>query len=279
MQILWKKYVKENFEMNVDECGIEQGLPGLGYNYEVLKNAVIHYVTKGYGTFKFNGKVYNLKQGDIFILLKGMQVEYVASIDDPWEYYWIGFSGSNANEYLNRTSITNSCVANCEENSKIPQIILNMCEISKTYNPSRSDDILLLKELYSLLYALIEEFPKPFEYKDKELHTYIQDALNFINSNYMHSITVQEIADYVNLSRSYLYKMFIKNLGISPQRYLINLRMYKATLLLKGTKLPIGEVASSVGYSDSLLFSKTFSKHFSMSPLNYRNNQVNKTSI
>ena len=279
MQILWKKYVKENFEMNVDEWGIEQGIPGLGYNYEVLKNAVIHYVTKGYGTFKFNGKVYNLKQGDIFILLKGRQVEYVASIDDPWEYYWIGFSGSNANEYLNRTSITNSCVANCEENSKIPKIILNMCEISKTYNPSRSDDILLLKELYSLLYALIEEFPKPFEYKDKELHTYIQDALNFINSNYMHSITVQEIADYVNLSRSYLYKMFIKNLGISPQRYLINLRMYKATLLLKGTKLPIGEVASSVGYSDSLLFSKTFSKHFSMSPLNYRNNQVNKTSI
>ncbi|MDK0873989.1 AraC family transcriptional regulator [Clostridium perfringens] len=279
MQILWKKYVKENFEMNVDECGIEQGIPGLGYNYEVLKNAVIHYVTKGYGTFKFNGKVYNLKQGDIFILLKGMQVEYVASIDDSWEYYWIGFSGSNANEYLNRTSITNSCVANCEENSKIPQIILNMCEISKTYNPSRSDDILLLKELYSLLYALIEEFPKPFEYKDKELHTYIQDALNFINSNYMHSITVQEIADYVNLSRSYLYKMFIKNLGISPQRYLINLRMYKATLLLKGTKFPIGEVANSVGYSDSLLFSKTFSKHFSMSPLNYRNNQVNKPSI
>lgn len=279
MQILWKKYVKENFEMNVDECGIEQGIPGLGYNYEVLKNAVIHYVTKGYGTFKFNGKVFNLKQGDIFILLKGMQVEYVASIDDPWEYYWIGFSGSNANEYLNRTSITNSCVANCEENSKIPQIILNMCEISKTYNPSRSDDILLLKELYSLLYALIEEFPKPFEYKDKELHTYIQDSLNFINSNYMHSITVQEIADYVNLSRSYLYKMFIKNLGISPQRYLINLRMYKATLLLKSTKLPIGEVASSVGYSDSLLFSKTFSKHFSMSPLNYRNNQVNKSSI
>ena len=279
MQILWKKYVKENFEMNVDECGIEQGIPGLGYNYEVLKNAVIHYVTKGYGTFKFNGKVYNLKQGDIFILLKGMQVEYVASIDDPWEYYWIGFSGSNANEYLNRTSITNSCVANCKENSKIPQIILNMCEISKTYNPSKSDDILLLKELYSLLYTLIEEFPKPFEYKDKELHTYIQDALNFINSNYMHSITVQEIADYVNLSRSYLYKMFIKNLGISPQRYLINLRMYKATLLLKSTKLPIGEVASNVGYSDSLLFSKTFSKHFSMSPLNYRNNQVNKPSI
>ena len=276
MQILWKKYTKENFEMSLDECGIEQGIPGFGYKYEVLKDAVIHYISKGYGTFKINDEVYNLKQGDIFILLKGMNVEYIASIDEPWEYYWIGFSGSKANECLNRTAIIESYAASCKEDSKIPHIILNMCEISKTYNPSCSDDILLLKELYSLLYALIEEFPKPFEYKDKELHAYIQEAINFINSNYMNSITVNEIANHVNLSRSYLYKMFIKNLKISPQKYLINLRMYKATLLLKNTKIPIGEVASKVGYSDSLLFSKTFSKYFSMSPLNYRNNQIGK---
>lgn len=277
MQILWKKYTKENFEMSLDECGIEQGIPGFGYKYEVLKDAVIHYISKGYGTFKINDEVYNLKQGDIFILLKGMNVEYIASMDEPWEYYWIGFSGSKANECLNRTAIIESYAASCKEDSKIPYIILNVCEISKTYNPSCSDDILLLKELYSLLYTLIEEFPKPFEYKDKELHAYIQEAINFINSNYMNSITVNEIANHVNLSRSYLYKMFIKNLKISPQKYLINLRMYKATLLLKNTKIPIGEVASKVGYSDSLLFSKTFSRYFSMSPLNYRNNQIGKS--
>ena len=277
MQILWKKYTKENFEMSLDECGIEQGIPGFGYKYEVLKDAVIHYISKGYGTFKINDEVYNLKQGDIFILLKGMNVEYIASMGEPWEYYWIGFSGSKANECLKRTAIIESYAASCKEDSKIPHIILNMCEISKTYNPSCSDDILLLKELYSLLYTLIEEFPRPFEYKDKELHAYIQEAINFINSNYMNSITVNEIANHVNLSRSYLYKVFIKNLKISPQKYLINLRMYKATLLLKNTKIPIGEVASKVGYSDSLLFSKTFSKYFSMSPLSYRNNQIGKS--
>ena len=275
MQILWKKYTKENFELNLDECGIEQGIPEFGYKYEVLKNSVIHYVIRGYGTFKLNDKIYNLKEGDIFILLKGMDVEYMASIDNPWEYCWIGFSGSKTGEYLNRTSIIDSNVATCKENSKIPCIILNMCDISKNYNPSNSDDILLLNELCSLLYELIREFPKPFEYKDKEIHKYIQDAINFINSNDMNSITVNDIAEHVNLSRSYLYKMFMKNLKVSPQKYLINLRMYKATLLLKNTRIPIGEVASKVGYSDSLLFSKTFSKYFSMSPLNYRNNQMN----
>lgn len=46
MQILWKKYSKENFEVNVDECGIEQGIPGFGYKYEVLKSAVVSLYNK-----------------------------------------------------------------------------------------------------------------------------------------------------------------------------------------------------------------------------------------
>ena len=194
MQILWSKYKKENFEVNLDECGIEQGIPGFGYKYKVLKNSVIHYVSKGYGTFKVNDKIYNLKEGDIFILLKGMDVEYMASMDNPWEYYWVGFSGSKASEYLNRTSIMDSYVASCKENSKIPSIVLNMCEISKNYNPSNSDDILLLNELYSLLYTFIREFPKPFEYKDKEIHKYIQNAINNAHNKYNVFITKLKIA-------------------------------------------------------------------------------------
>ncbi|WP_242974284.1 hypothetical protein [Clostridium paraputrificum] len=40
MQILWNKYKSNNFEANLDECGIEQGTPGAGYNYKVEKNAL-----------------------------------------------------------------------------------------------------------------------------------------------------------------------------------------------------------------------------------------------
>ena len=82
----------------------------------------------------------------------------------------------------------------------------------------------------------------------------------------MNNITVQDIAEHVNLSRSYLYKMFIKNLKVSPQNYLINLRMYKATLLIKKYKMPIGEVANKVDIVIHYYF-KTFSNEFSISPL------------
>ncbi|MDU1969200.1 MAG: helix-turn-helix domain-containing protein, partial [Clostridium perfringens] len=54
------------------------------------------------------------------------------------------------------------------------------------------------------------------------------------------------------------------------QSYLINIRMYKSSILLKETSLSIAEIANKVGYSDPLLFSKIFSKHFSMSASKYR---------
>ncbi|CAI3648574.1 AraC family transcriptional regulator [Clostridium neonatale] len=270
MQILWKKYKITNFEMNLDECGIEQCTPGIKYNYEVVKNSVIHYISEGEGTFKINNQIFDLKKGDGFILFKGMNVEYTASIDNPWKYYWVGFSGTNANEYLHRSSIFDNYIINYQSNSKIPSIIKNMCALSKTYDQNSSDDILLLNKLYYLLYTITQEFPKPFQLVNNLTHTYIQQSIDFINSKYAEKITVQQIADNVNLSRSYLYKMFIKYLGKSPQKYLLNLRMYKATLLLKETDLSISQISSNIGYDDPLFFSKTFSKHFSISASQYR---------
>ena len=279
MQILWKKYKNNNFEAGLDECGIEQCTPGVGYKYEVVKNAVIHYISKGSGIFKIDDKIYPLKKGDLFILLKGMNVEYTSSIDDPWKYYWVGFSGKNVNEYLKRTSVLDTCVINFSKKSKIPNIIIDMCNISKNYNQTSSDDILLLSKLDLLLYYISSEFPKAFKCDNNLTHTYIQEAIDFINNNYMRAITVQEVADHVNLSRSYLYKMFIKHLSQSTQSYLINIRMYKSSLLLKETRLSISEIANKVGYNDPLLFSKTFSKHFSMSASKYRKiHQKNKKS-
>ena len=70
MQILWNKYKSNNFEANLDECGIEQGTPGAGYNYKVEKNAVIHYISKGSGIFKINDKIYTLKKRGWFYSIK-----------------------------------------------------------------------------------------------------------------------------------------------------------------------------------------------------------------
>src|SRR5699024_7045270 len=74
-------------------CGIEIGVPNVGYKYSVIRDAVLHIVTHGEGVFIYNGKTHTLKEGDMFLLEKGMDVEYKPSFSNPWTYYWIGLSG------------------------------------------------------------------------------------------------------------------------------------------------------------------------------------------
>ena len=84
------------------------------------------------------------------------------------------------------------------------------------------------------------------------------------------NITYNEIADYIGVNRSYLTNSFKKMIGCSPQEYLVNLRMEKAKTMLLKTDMPIHAIASEVGYTDQLAFSKIFKQHYGASPRAYR---------
>ncbi|WP_317134957.1 helix-turn-helix transcriptional regulator [Bacillus changyiensis] len=101
---------------------------------------------------------------------------------------------------------------------------------------------------------------------------YIEDALLFIEQNYANSITVHDIAKYISIDRSYLHRLFKQYLNKSPQEYLLNLRIEKGCFLLAHSSLKIGDIARSVGYNDTLLFSKTFKKIKQSTPSEYRSN-------
>ena len=91
-----------------------------------------------------------------------------------------------------------------------------------------------------------------------------------INNNYSSNIKISDIAKYVGLNRSYFSNLFTKTLGISPQEYLLSLRIEKACTLLEDLQLTIGEVSIKVGYTDQLTFSKIFKKTKGVSPKLYR---------
>ena len=102
---------------------------------------------------------------------------------------------------------------------------------------------------------------------------YIQVALDCIHSEYMHNITITELAQRLNLDRTYFSYIFKKKMGISPKEYLLNHRMNTAASLIKNKDISISSVARSVGYSDLYIFSKMFKRHFGVSPTGYRSRQ------
>lgn len=77
--------------------------------------------------------------------------------------------------------------------------------------------------------------------------------MNYIEQNFQNDISIEEIAGVCGINRSYLGKIFKNSVGHSPQEFLMNYRMIKATELLKLTSLSIADVGSAVGYEISFI--------------------------
>jgi AraC-like DNA-binding protein len=99
---------------------------------------------------------------------------------------------------------------------------------------------------------------------------YIREAISFIERNYAENISVEDIAVFCNLNRSYLGKIFREELNKTPQQFLIYYRMNRAAELLKFSDMAVGEVGKLVGYPNQLHFSRAFKSIFEIPPTVWR---------
>ena len=108
---------------------------------------------------------------------------------------------------------------------------------------------------------------------------YVSQATNYILGNSDPDITVEHIADYLHISRSYLFTLFKKHLNTSPQRFLAMARIRNACELLSNTDLPIARIASSCGYQNPFAFSRAFKKEIGQTPSEYRSENIVSTVL
>lgn len=103
----------------------------------------------------------------------------------------------------------------------------------------------------------------------------VQVAINFIQENYQRSdISLQEVADVVNLSQSHLSSQFKTRVGTSYVKYLTATRMDEAKKLLRITDHSVATVAEMVGYPNTTNFYRHFQKYAEMTPAAYRQKKM-----
>jgi len=99
----------------------------------------------------------------------------------------------------------------------------------------------------------------------------ITKAIQYIKRHYAENISLQAVADHVNLSLSYLSNLFKKELQISFVDYLNRYRIERAKELLIGTQMKSYDIAVQVGFSpEYTYFSKVFKKVTGLNPNEYR---------
>lgn len=235
--------------LNPTHFGYEYCKPSHDYGPVVRDHWLLHYVVSGEGIFQIDGQILAITAGDIFVIPPYVESYYRADEKNPWHYIWIGFTADDTLPVSLQRRI------HCPAAGAVFDNMLKCVEMEA------GKSAFLAARLWDLMGVLLEQERRGVDHIEKALHC--------MHSKYMDGIGIREISDRLNLERSYFSALFKSKTGVSPQAYLLELRMKKAAQLMTEQAMTPTMAAASVGYSDIYNFSRMFKRKFGVSPRGY----------
>lgn len=261
----------EESELYLTTFGHSVTGPGHRYGPAVRSYYLIHFILAGKGTFQANQHTYHLHAGQGFLIEPDYQTTYQSDEADPWTYIWVACSGRRAPEIIASLGLSQEGpIYTCtkEQGARLTSYVEDMLAHNSFTLSGRYYRMGLLMQFLSVLAEAQRDLMPA-----SDSNTYITHMTAFIRTHLEEPFTVQDLADYMNLNRSYVTTLFKKHLGISPHTYIENCRITKAQHLLETTTFSIESIACSCGYAKSDSFQRTFLRKVGMSPTTYRREQ------
>lgn len=159
------------------------------------------------------------------------------------------------------------------EKSTQDKILAIMAEMEQEWNTYNEYSELLLKGLLNklIITCLRERIISGVNILSLEKkHDYIADALKYIKIHLRENPSLEETAHQINISASYLSKIFINYLHTPYSTFVLNEKITYAQKLLVDSKLSMTEIAAEAGFSSSSYFSDCFKRITGKSPLQFR---------
>jgi len=252
-------------DIHVRQCGSEVCASGHAFGPAVRDYHLIHCVASGRGTFYAEGREYPLGADQGFIIFPGQVTTYRADEKDPWVYGWMGYEGRAAAMLTEAVGLTRQSpvfrIASGEET------VDRIRRVTRAASGMRHFDLALISELYAMLFEIGKARPSPLE---DPCARYYQKAVWYLEGNYQRDVRIRDVAAFVGLSRSQLFRVFQKLDGKSPRAYLNALRVEEAARLIKNTHLSLEEVAASSGFASVRRLGEMFRALTGATPGAYR---------
>lgn len=245
--------------LSLYQCGSQLCPGGHQYGPAIRDHYLIHCVFQGKGRFRTGGKTFVLGAGQGFLILPGQVTVYTADEQQPWQYHWVGFSGSEAGNILSQCGLS---VQRPTFSLRDPEETRGCMEELERRFESRANGFSQLSALYGFFSQLQAEEPA----ETGSGSQVVDAAVDYMSKNYSYPLPVEAVARRCGVDRSHLFRLFKQYLQTSPQQYLIRLRLERADQLLMGTSLSVGEVASSCGFNDFCHFSRLFKRTYGLPP-------------
>lgn len=270
-------------ELTLYQYGDERCEPLHSFGPFVRNHYLFHYVISGKGLLysddaQHNTAVYEISAGSGFLIEPGFSNLYCADQEEPWEYIWLEFGGLRAKEFLETAGLSRTSPIYYPTQPQQGSELLE--QMRSIVNSPDSSPLRQIGHLYLFMDLLIATSVSKKQLQGGKLSEfYVRETISFIEQYYANNITILDMAKRCNLDRSYFGKIFKEIVGQSPQEFLIHYRMSKAAEALTLTDQTIGNIGISVGYQNSLHFSRAFKNTYGISPREYRQKNKIKDGI
>lgn len=237
--------------------------PFLTHNKVGRLDYYLLFITGGKLKVDINGETKLMGTGDFVIFPPKYKYRYEIGANSAISYLFVHFTGSHVTEYLDALKMTENPIVRHARFGE--EIALAISSFFLDYESgSEIKDVALSVDFSRILLMLSKEAHNASRAR------LISKSLAFINENYMKEIRIPELAALEGLSVSRYNFLFKECVGTSPVKYMTNLRMRQARLLLDSTSLSVKQIGEMVGYEDNHFFSKLFKACVGTSPVSYR---------
>lgn len=237
-------------------------------------------VLSGRTRYVVEGVSYEVEAGDMIVCNPGVRHQNFQHRDETSVQFFTGFTGYHFRNMPQDSIILRDGGYLLRPGSEAKREISKHCyEMIAENEACQAGKYFMLKtHLMQIVLLMIREIIESGESKQRgcTFENYnksyaVKRIINYLNENYEHKISLDQIAHNMYLSPVYISKIFKEETGESPINYLIKIRLERAREILEDTESSsVKSIANQVGYEDVYHFSKLFKKYYGVSPLNYK---------
>lgn len=231
-----------------------------------LQFHVFEFVKAGSIHIETNGKKYIARQGDVYVLKQGLNVDYYSVGTEQIEKVWFNMRGKLIDNLLDAYALSDDVIiSHCDIENEI-------MKIHTALQSSVSTSAVTCK-LAACLHEIIMKISLANHTLDLSFNpgsTAADKLKEYLDARIYYKTTLGLAAERLQTTEKYLIRVFRDKYGDTPYAYLIQKRIEAAKELLCITELSVKEIAAKLAFSDSNYFSRTFKKYTGVSPVAYR---------
>lgn len=236
-----------------------------------------YYIESGEGQITINNSTYFPKKGSLMFIPEGCEHAYATLNQQPYTKYWCHFTAYIGSNPLSSVLSFPYHLENVPNEKRLTSIFKRLLQAYQSRDVR--SPLLVQSTLLELIYFYFQSIqPDKLQPRNLESTTDLSVLVQYIDLHLNRKLTLQDLAEVVNLHPNYLVPLFKAQFGFTPMNYLNLQRIHRAKELLNIRELSISYIAREVGFDTPYYFTQVFKKHTGLTPTEYRKLTSRKTS-